>query len=872
MTKRMLIDASHAEEVRVAVVGDGRLEDFDFETATKKQIKGNIYLAKVTRVEPSLQAAFVEYGGNKQGFLPFSEIHFDYYQIPVADKEALIASMEQEALEAEEEHAPREGEEGNGGGDRHGGRHRRRRHRGERSAPFAAAAPDDRVAREDDGAEPSAAADAPASQDVQVTPAEEAPAQAEAAPEAKPKGRGRGRGRGKAAAAEEAAPVAEEAPAPTEDNVATADAAPAEEGAPEVRQPEERGHGSETQEKEEGVETMGNETMEDIPVRRSNAYRRYKIQEVIKRGQILLVQVIKEERGNKGASLTTYISLAGRYCVFMPNTSRQGGVSRRIASSDDRRRLKSLIEELEIKKGSSVIIRTAGLDRKKPEIARDYEYLTQTWDEIRELTVSSSAPALVYEEGDLIKRSLRDLYDSHLDEVLVEGEEAFKAAKKVMKMMMPSHVKNIIEYKESTPILHRYQIEGQLSELYSNSASLPSGGSIVINPTEALVSIDVNSGRATRERNIEETALKTNMEAAKEIARQLRLRDLAGLIVIDFIDMMELRNRRNVERALRDALASDRARIQVGRISTFGLLEMSRQRLRSSLVEASTVACPHCSGVGYVRSSESTAVMLLRALESEANRTERDELCLVVSSDMAFYMLNYKRDDVRTIEEESDIKIVIRGDHSIAGSDFRFDFNRPQPGRQQQERGGRRNRRRGGRDRDRNRGGFRGPENQTEGGESQADSSAPIREEENSAPANDDTGGAEESRSEPRHEGGHQDGGRSENRDRDGERNHRGGRDRNRRRGGRDRHRGDRNYQQGERHEGRQQHQPLPEGGNAEGGNEFRPRDAEPAYEPASETRAANDISHRESQVIPMDDKSKEDASMLRGLWKKITQ
>lgn len=864
MTKRMLIDASHAEEVRVAVVGDGRLEDFDFETATKKQIKGNIYLAKVTRVEPSLQAAFVEYGGNKQGFLPFSEIHFDYYQIPVADKEALIASMEQEALEAEEDQAPRDGEESGSqeGGERHhgGGRRRRRRHRGERSAPFAAAT-DEHVAREDSPEDSALAETTP--DEAPATPSEPAPAAEEIVAESKPKGRGRGR-RGKAAVAEETPPAVEEVPSQNGSQTVT-DGVPAEESGPEVRQPEERGHGSETQEKEEGVETVGNETMDDIPVRRSNAYRRYKIQEVIKRGQILLVQVIKEERGNKGASLTTYISLAGRYCVFMPNTSRQGGVSRRIASSDDRRRLKSLIEELEIKKGSSVIIRTAGLDRKKPEIARDYEYLTQTWDEIRELTVSSSAPALVYEEGDLIKRSLRDLYDSHIDEVLVEGEEAFKAAKKFMKMMMPSHVKNIIEYKENTPILHRYQIEGQLAELYSNSASLPSGGSIVINPTEALVSIDVNSGRATRERNIEETALKTNMEAAKEIARQLRLRDLAGLIVIDFIDMMELRNRRNVERALRDALASDRARIQVGRISTFGLLEMSRQRLRSSLVEASTVACPHCGGVGYVRSSESTAVMLLRALESEANRTDRDELCLVASNEMAFYMLNHKRDDLRAIEEESDIKIIIRGDGSIAGSDFRFDFSRPQQGRGQNERGGRRNRRRGGRDRDRNRdrGGYRGSEHHTESNEDQVHVSTSATEVETESPVQEAT----TDEAPPRQEGGYQD-----NRQREGERHHR-GRDRGRRRGGRDRHRGDRHYQQGERHEGRSIHEPREASGNSEqAGNEFRARESEPSYDSTPEMRVANDVTHREAPVIAMDDKSKEDASMLRGLWKKITQ
>ncbi len=562
MTKRMLIDAAHAGEVRVAVVENQQLEEFDFESASKKQIKGNVYLAKVTRVEPSLQAAFVEYGGSKQGFLPFSEIHYDYFSIPVADKKKL------------------------------------------------------------------------ASEAAGLEPADE-----------------------------------------TEDEEAAADEGSTAEAAEEETEGAEDGEA-------EGDAAENAEDEFDVPIKRSTFYRKYKIQEVIKRNQILLVQVIKEERGNKGASLTTYISLAGRYCVFMPNTGKQGGVSRRISSFEDRKRLKSILSDLETPKGSSLIIRTAGLDRKKPEIKRDLTYLTKMWDEIRDCTVSSTAPTLVYEEGNIVKRAVRDFYDSDIDEVVVEGEEALKRTKDFMKMMMPSHVRRVKECKEKG-IFWYYQIEDQLAELYENTVYLKSGGYIVINPTEALVSIDVNSGRSTRERNIEETAVKTNIEAANEVARQLRLRDLAGLIVIDFIDMLSLRNKRAVERELKQALARDRARIQVGRISTFGLLEMSRQRLRSSLVEANTVTCPRCNGVGYVRSHNSTSLMLVRAIRAEAQKGKAEEVTLRCSVEMAYYLLNNHRQDLMQIEHDAGVKVLVQGDDTFTGTQHGFGSGRKQ---QQQRR------------------------------------------------------------------------------------------------------------------------------------------------------------------------------------------
>ena len=521
MANKMLIDAAHPEETRVVVVRGNRVEEFDFEAANRKQLRGNIYLAKVTRVEPSLQAAFVEYGGNRHGFLAFSEIHPDYYQIPVADRLALLAEEQRSHRDEDDDD-----ENGGGGESRRGGRDRRRgRNRGQNRSE-------------------AAEADTPV---IASAPETEAEAEAEAA-----------------------------------DDSNSEDAAGG--GIVEV------GSGSD----EEHVEALGGgDAADDIPERVVRTRKQYKIQEVIKRRQVLLVQVVKEERGNKGAALTTYLSLAGRYSVLMPNTARGGGISRKITNTVDRKRLKSVASELDVPDGMGVILRTAGASRTKVEIKRDFEYLLRLWENVRDLTLKSAAPTLVYEEGSLIKRSIRDLYNKDIDEVIVAGDEGYREAKDFMRMLMPSHAKNVQAYREAAPLFQRFGVEAQLDAMFSPSVSLKSGGYIVINQTEALVSIDVNSGRATREHNIEDTALKTNLEAAEEISRQLRLRDLAGLIVIDFIDMDESRNNRSVERKLKDCLKNDRARIQVGRISHFGLMEMSRQRIRTGVLESSTEVCPH---------------------------------------------------------------------------------------------------------------------------------------------------------------------------------------------------------------------------------------------------------------------------------------
>ncbi len=565
MAMRMLIDATHPEETRVVVLRGNRLEEFDFESATKKQLKGNIYLAKVTRVEPSLQAAFVEYGGNRHGFLAFSEIHPDYYQIPVADRQALIDEEEEAAARerAEEDEADESSEDGRP--VEHG----------------------NVIEVMTDSAEDEGAVTDVLAEDGEDEPSPDAPSLA--------------------ADAEFDEPTLEGDPETLE---VVADSAAVSSEAP-VR--EDDADGAAVVEVDSTVEEIG-DTEADIeeevassrPSRRPR--RSYKIQEVIKRRQIMLVQVVKEERGNKGAALTTYLSLAGRYCVLMPNSPRGGGISRKIQNPADRKRLKAITSELEMPKGMSVIVRTAGLNRTKPEIKRDYEYLVRMWDSVRTLTLESSAPALVYEEGNLIKRAIRDLYTKDIEEILVEGEEGYREAKDFMRMLIPSHAKNVQLYKERVPLFQRFQVETLLDQMFSPTVQLRSGGYVVINPTEALVSIDVNSGRATREHNIEETATKTNLEAAEEIARQLRLRDLAGLIVIDFIDMEDQRNARAVERKLKDCLKNDRARIQIGRISPFGLLEMSRQRLRPGVLEASTLVCPHCRGAGVVRSTESSAL------------------------------------------------------------------------------------------------------------------------------------------------------------------------------------------------------------------------------------------------------------------------
>ena len=528
MTKRLLIDARQAEETRVVLLSGTRIEDFDYETENRKQLKGNVYLARVTRVEPSLQAAFVEYGGNRQGFLAFSEIHPDYYRIPVEDREALMAA---ERASAEEEDS--EAEDG----------------------------------------------DAP--------------------------------------------------------------------------------------------ETLGGEDTDDEDVRPKRSHRKYKIQEVVSRKQIMLVQVVKEERGNKGAALTTYLSLAGRYCVLMPNSTRRGGVSRKITNAADRKRLKGIVGGLDTPDGVAVIVRTAGAKRTKTEIARDYVYLSKLWDEIRTRTLESQAPSMIHEEGDLIKRSIRDLYTSEVDEVLIEGEEAYKTARTQMKMLIPSHVKKVQKYEDSLPIFQRYQAEQQMDTIHSPQVTLKSGGYLVINQTEALVAVDVNSGRATRERNIEETALKTNLEAADELGRQLRLRDLSGLIVVDFIDMEENKNRNAVERRMKDAMRNDRARIQIGSISHFGLLEMSRQRLRISFNESISNVCPHCEGTGRIRSVETAALQLLRAIEDEASKGKMDQLRITMHSDVALYILNHKRASVTALEEQFGLSIVILADASLTATEHR---------------------------------------------------------------------------------------------------------------------------------------------------------------------------------------------------------
>ena len=565
MGTRMLIDATHPEETRVVVVQGKRLEEFDFESSTKRQLKGNIYLAKVARVEPSLQAAFVEYGGNRHGFLTFNEIHPDYYQIPISDREALLA----------DEAAQRAAE------------------------------------RAEDDAE-AAAAD---------------------------------QGAARGSASDEA-----------------------------ERDPEEAAAISEPEAGESDLEAIGGDELDEVALRRSaRPNRNYRVQEVIKRRQIMLVQVVKEERGTKGAALTTYLSFAGRYCVLMPNTARGGGISRKIVNPADRKRLKGITNDLELPEGMGLIVRTAGADRSKAEIKRDSEYLIRVWDLVRELTLKSTAPSPIYEEANLIKRAIRDLYTKDMDEILVEGDEGYKTAKAFMRMLMPSHAKRVQPYRNGVPLFHRYDVEPQFDSMHKPEVHLKGGGYVVIDSTEALVAIDVNSGRSTKERNIEETALKTNLEAADEIARQVRLRDLAGLIVIDFIDMVEHKNNRSVERRMKEALKVDRARIQVGHISAFGLLEMSRQRLRPSLLEASTEACAHCSGTGYVRSIESTSLHVLRSIEREGMHQGGAHITVHVATSVAIYLLNQKRDAIEDIERRYEFKIFVVANDELVPPDHRIE-------------------------------------------------------------------------------------------------------------------------------------------------------------------------------------------------------
>jgi len=668
MANKMLIDATHPEETRVVVLRGNRVEEFDFESAHRKQLRGNIYLAKVTRVEPSLQAAFVDYGGNRHGFLAFSEIHPDYYQIPVADRQALIDEEERAQRAADDEV------------DR-----RSRRHRGRDR--HAAAHRDDEVLRselaetpagdasaDDQAAEPAATTEAAESPDGAEPGAEATdlapPVANESAPELA------GPEQHEPTAAEMASgdlPAADSSQSETMAGEATDIAPETNEEGNDAHAGAEGDNGADNagenggDEEAEIVESVGGaDAMEEVPDRAPRYRRQYKIQEVIKRRQVMLVQVVKEERGTKGAALTTYLSLAGRYSVLMPNTARGGGISRKITNSEDRARLKEAAAELEVPEGMGVILRTAGASRTKLEIKRDFEYLLRLWETVRDLTLKSTAPKLVYEEGSLVKRSIRDLYGKDIDEVIVAGKEAYQEAKDFMRMLMPSHAKSVKLYADTQPLLSRYGVESQLDAMFSPVVQLRSGGYIVLNQAEALVAIDVNSGRATREHHIEDTALKTNLEAADEIARQLRLRDLAGLIVIDFIDMDEKRNNRSVERRLKECLKHDRARIQVGRISHFGLLEMSRQRIRTSVLESSTEKCPYCGGSGHVRSVSSLALQVLRALEEQLMRGATHNLTARTRPDVALYVLNQKRAHLRGLEERFAITLTIVSDASVA--------------------------------------------------------------------------------------------------------------------------------------------------------------------------------------------------------------
>jgi ribonuclease E len=728
MANKMLIDASHPEETRVVVLRGNKVQEFDFEAADKKPLRGNIYLAKVTRVEPSLQAAFVDYGGNRHGFLAFAEIHPDYYQIPVADRLALLEEENRAHRQAEEEeHRPQPQ-----------GRGRRSRRRHNHDGAEKRAANDDGVivgpaqGGDDDAGTPIESSDA---QSFEMQPFEalgeeprgveahespgfsaearsleaesfegfETPREILEAPAEKPRNVGAAQDFAEGPEAE--APLAE----PRDETVGepisidpsgfgVVEVGSAEEAIFEpieqdheikARRQDERDeeqdrarekarrqpspdddHEDEHDDEADHVEHIGGDAMEEVPYRATRSRRQYKIQEVIKRRQVLLVQVVKEERGNKGAALTTYLSLAGRFSVLMPNTARGGGISRKITDGADRKRLKEIVHELEVPEGMGVILRTAGATRTKAEVKRDFEYLLRMWESVRELTLRSSAPALVYEEGSLIKRAIRDLYGRDVDEVVVSGEAAYHEAQDFMRMLMPSHARNVKLHREPTPIFAEAGVEAQLDAMFSTQVTLKSGGYLVINQTEALVAIDVNSGRSTREHNIEDTALRTNLEAADEVARQLRLRDLAGLIVVDFIDMEEGRNNRAVERRIKDALKNDRARIQVGRISHFGLLEMSRQRIRTGVVEGSTAPCPHCAGAGTVRSTASIALHVLRILEEALVRSSAHDITLRTRATVALYILNQKRAHLLDLEQRFGVHVTVAADDTLTGANY----------------------------------------------------------------------------------------------------------------------------------------------------------------------------------------------------------
>ncbi|MDP4605715.1 MAG: ribonuclease E/G, partial [Erythrobacter sp.] len=630
MATRMLIDARHPEETRVAVLTGNRIEEFDFESAEHKQIKGNIYLAKVTRVEPSLQAAFVDFGGNRHGFLAFSEIHPDYYQIPKADRDALLA---EEAEAAEEEERLRAEEEDEG------------------------IAPGDEYDAEDNS--------------------------------------------GESLAEDFAENGVEEIDTSDKDDVATIEDGASDDDSSDDGDDDNGDSDSETDQSDEGGQDRGRgrrgrrrqgsksgdnkggrsraKQVDEVRAKRMELRRRYKIQDVIQRRQVLLVQVVKEERGNKGAALTSYLSLAGRYTVLMPNSSSGGGISRKISSTSDRKRLKDMVSDLKLPRSMGLIVRTAGMSRTKPEIKRDFDYLARVWDEIREKTMASVAPALIHSDSDLIKRAIRDIYNRDIEEVVVEGEEGYKSAKAFMKMLMPSHARRVKAYSDPVPLFQRYGAEDQLRAMYDPMVQLKSGGYLIINPTEALVSIDINSGRSTKEHGIEATALHTNLVAAKEIARQLRLRDMAGLVVIDFIDMEYSGNVRKVEKAMKDALTNDRARIQVGRISSFGLMEMSRQRLRTGVLEATTRPCPHCDGTGLVRTASSAGLSALRLIEDEAAKGKGTIIQLAASTEAAIYLLNEKRGDLVEIEHRYGVTVAVVPEGENEGAKMSVSSSGPRP-------------------------------------------------------------------------------------------------------------------------------------------------------------------------------------------------
>lgn len=670
MADKMLIDASHEEETRVVVVRGNRIEEFDFESEHKKQIRGNIYLAKVTRVEPSLQAAFVDYGGNRHGFLAFAEIHPDYYQIPLADRQALLRAEAEDHRRSDDFESADAPEPGAPAIDLS--------QVDQPDVGIVSASETVEVVVTEEAAPATAAEEVSEETAVAAveTVAEEAPAEEE-----KPKKRVR-RPRAKKKTAEEIA--AEAADASSEDDGSTGGEMAAMVDADTISEEVEglrRGNDDDDDDddddhhEKEVIESVGAEdAMEEVPDRVARKPRKqYRIQEVIKRRQILLVQVAKEERGNKGAALTTYLSLAGRYSVLMPNTARGGGISRKITQPTDRKRLKEIARDLEVPQGMGVILRTAGANRTRVEIKRDFEYLMRLWENVRTLTLNSTAPCLVYEEGSLIKRSIRDLYNKDIGEIIVSGEEGYREAKDFMKMLMPSHAKVVQPYRDIHPIFSRSGIEAQLDRMLQPQVTLKSGGYLIINQTEALVSIDVNSGRSTREHSIEETALTTNLEAAEEVARQLRLRDLAGLVVIDFIDMEEKRNNRAVEKKLKDCLKNDRARIQVGRISHFGLLEMSRQRIRASVLESTTQVCQHCGGTGHVRSESSIALHVLRGVEEYLLRNTTHNITVRCTPETALYLLNHKRGTIVDYEGRFGVSIIIAADSSVGAQHFAID-------------------------------------------------------------------------------------------------------------------------------------------------------------------------------------------------------